>query len=237
MNHYTQNQIETALKSLPNWVLAENAIAKSFIFKDFSEAFAFMTRIALAAEQMNHHPEWTNVYNKVHIRLTDHEAGGVSEKDILLAQKIESILPKIENPLSYTSNLFNMTTQLTALTEGLFFMSESDYPIEVVSTDNIQATTAEEVLSQLVGNEKLTTSVVDFLEIDALFKNATTVQDWMGEEEKARVAKFQNLVNFVKENSAGVKACKIGEVEREVYVVGHTADNQWFVLKTMSIET
>jgi len=94
MSQYTKQQIEAALQTLPNWILEEDSISKSFIFKDFSEAFAFMTRVALAAEQMNHHPEWVNIYHKVHINLTDHEAGGVSEKDILLAHKIESFLPK-----------------------------------------------------------------------------------------------------------------------------------------------
>lgn len=130
-----------------------------------------------------------------------------------------------------------MIAQLTTLTEGLFFMSESDYPIEVISTDGIQAQTADELLFQLVGNEKFITSLVDFLEIDMLFRNSLKVEDWMEEEEKATAQKFQNLVNFLKENCTEIKVCKIGEVEREVYIIGHTADNQWIALKTISIET
>jgi len=130
-----------------------------------------------------------------------------------------------------------MIAQLTNLTEGLYFMSESDYPIEVVSTDNFQARTADELLSQIVGNEKLTSSIIDFLDIDVLFRNSTKIEDWMGEDEKATADKFHRLANFVKENCSDVKVCKIGEVEKEVYIIGHTIDNQWIVLKTMSIET
>lgn len=130
-----------------------------------------------------------------------------------------------------------MTAQLSTLTEGLFLMSESDYPIEVVATDNIQAETAEELLSQLVGNEKLTSSVVEFLEIEYLFRNALRVEEWMDDSEKETAQKFQNLVNFLKENTTDLKVCKIGEIEREVYIIGHTADCQWLVLKSMSIET
>ena len=61
------------------------AIRKEFLFKDFKEAFSFMTAVALKAEEMGHHPEWYNVYNQVHVELTTHDAGGVTEKDFLLA--------------------------------------------------------------------------------------------------------------------------------------------------------
>lgn len=66
-------------------------IEKSFRFKDFSQAFAFMTRVAEAAEQANHHPDWSNSYNKVTIALSTHDAGGVTQKDIDLARAIETI--------------------------------------------------------------------------------------------------------------------------------------------------
>lgn len=75
------------------WQEANNALQRSFTFKDFSEAFAFMTRVALIAESMNHHPEWTNVYNKVEIRLSTHDAGNiVTEKDRKLAAAIDKLV-------------------------------------------------------------------------------------------------------------------------------------------------
>jgi 4a-hydroxytetrahydrobiopterin dehydratase len=79
-----------ALKSLPGWraVDGRDAIAKSFQFKDFNEAFAFMTRSALLAEKLDHHPEWVNVYNKVEVTLSTHDAGGLTEKDIHMAQEM-----------------------------------------------------------------------------------------------------------------------------------------------------
>jgi 4a-hydroxytetrahydrobiopterin dehydratase len=75
------------------WNEEHGALHKAFIFKDFSEAFAFMTRVAMAAERMNHHPEWSNIYNSVDIRLSSHDAGGiVTEKDLELARVIDSIV-------------------------------------------------------------------------------------------------------------------------------------------------
>ncbi|MGC4035591.1 MAG: 4a-hydroxytetrahydrobiopterin dehydratase [Chitinophagaceae bacterium] len=76
-----------------DWKEENNKLYKKFQFKDFSEAFAFMTRIALAAEKMDHHPEWKNVYNTVEIWLSTHDAGDVvTEKDRKLAKKIDGIL-------------------------------------------------------------------------------------------------------------------------------------------------
>ena len=75
-----------------NWSLAESgrdAIKKQFVFKDFNEAFGFMTRVALKADRMDHHPEWFNVYNKVDITLSSHDVNGISDRDIKLAQFIE----------------------------------------------------------------------------------------------------------------------------------------------------
>jgi len=77
-----------ALKALSGWreVEGRDAIAKDFKFKDFNAAFAFMTKVAMKAEQMDHHPEWFNVYNKVNVTLATHTANGVTERDIALAQ-------------------------------------------------------------------------------------------------------------------------------------------------------
>ena len=82
-----------ALADLPGWSWdeARDAIARSFSFKDFSEAFAFMTRVALAAEKADHHPEWSNVWNRVDIALTTHSAGGITRKDLDLAKSIDEI--------------------------------------------------------------------------------------------------------------------------------------------------
>jgi 4a-hydroxytetrahydrobiopterin dehydratase len=75
------------------WQQADNKLYKKFQFKDFSEAFAFMTRVAIEAEKMNHHPEWKNVWNTVEVWLSTHDAGDiVTEKDQQLAKKIDSLL-------------------------------------------------------------------------------------------------------------------------------------------------
>jgi 4a-hydroxytetrahydrobiopterin dehydratase len=82
-----------ALAGLAGWTYdaARDGIAKRFTFADFGQAFAFMTRVALAAEKAGHHPEWSNVWNRVDILLSTHDAGGVTEKDIALAAKIDAI--------------------------------------------------------------------------------------------------------------------------------------------------
>ena len=76
------------LATPPNWAREEkrDAITREFVFPDFNRAFAFMTQVALAAEKADHHPEWTNVYNKVRITLTTHDAGGLTQKDLDLAR-------------------------------------------------------------------------------------------------------------------------------------------------------
>ena len=85
---------DKALGRLNGWVYDEgtDAISHEFKFKDFSEAFAFMTRVALLAQAADHHPEWSNVYNKVSVTLTTHDAGGLTEKDFELAAQIDEIL-------------------------------------------------------------------------------------------------------------------------------------------------
>lgn len=82
------------LEALHGWTPAreDKAIARSFEFKDFSEAFAFMTRVALLAEKSDHHPEWFNVYNRVEITLTTHDADGLSLRDVNMAKDIEALL-------------------------------------------------------------------------------------------------------------------------------------------------
>ncbi len=84
-------ELKSALKRLPDWKLAEKreAITRKFQFVDFDAAFAFMTRTALKAAEMDHHPEWFNVYNKVEVTLATHDAGGVTGKDIELATAMD----------------------------------------------------------------------------------------------------------------------------------------------------
>lgn len=91
-----KNAILTALKDLKGWKLSHDGLSidKSFNFVDFTEAFSFMTRVALLAEKADHHPGWFNVYDRVDIHLTTHDCEGVSENDIALALKIESIFKK-----------------------------------------------------------------------------------------------------------------------------------------------
>ena len=83
-----------ALDGLPDWDYdeARDAILRTFTFADFSEAFAFMTRVALLAEKADHHPEWSNVWNRVEIMLTTHDAGGLSGRDVEMAEAIEELL-------------------------------------------------------------------------------------------------------------------------------------------------
>jgi 4a-hydroxytetrahydrobiopterin dehydratase len=83
----------TALSKLDGWteVTGRDAISRKFSFKDFNEAFGFMARAALVAEKMDHHPEWFNVYNKVEVTLATHDAGGVTERDVALAQAMNRL--------------------------------------------------------------------------------------------------------------------------------------------------
>ncbi len=82
-----------ALAGLPHWMDVEgrDAITRTFRFKDFNAAFGFMTRCALKADQMDHHPEWFNVYNRVEVTLTSHDCNGLSERDLALARFMDTV--------------------------------------------------------------------------------------------------------------------------------------------------
>jgi len=89
----TEAERDAALAVLPEWTLRGDglAIQRALRFADFPEAFAFMTRVAIEAEKADHHPEWSNVYNRVEIVLTTHDAGGLSTRDMALARRIDVI--------------------------------------------------------------------------------------------------------------------------------------------------
>lgn len=92
MKTFTAKTISSFLDDLNGWHFKENAIEKDFKFKNFTQALGFIVQLGVSAERMNHHPELFNVYNKVNIRLSTHDAGGVTEKDIGLAKEIENLL-------------------------------------------------------------------------------------------------------------------------------------------------
>lgn len=85
------DSIQTSLKSLRGWSLNDDKLHREFRFPNFVEAFGFMTSVAIEAEKMNHHPEWFNVYNKVIVDLTTHEAGGITELDVALAKRMNEL--------------------------------------------------------------------------------------------------------------------------------------------------
>lgn len=84
--------INEQLLDLHGWHLHKDKLRRQFVFADFVEAYGFMSRVALLAEVMGHHPEWSNVYNRVEINLTTHDAGGISQRDFTLAQRINRLL-------------------------------------------------------------------------------------------------------------------------------------------------
>ena len=88
----TADEIQQRVSELPDWTLEGDKLWRRFVFADFSEAFGFMSRVALAAEAMNHHPEWSNVWNRVEIALITHDAGGLSKLDFELAGRINRLL-------------------------------------------------------------------------------------------------------------------------------------------------
>ena len=96
MQKLDEKERSAALAELKEWRLLteREAISRSFRFTDFNEAFGFMTRAALLAEKLNHHPEWSNVYNKVDVVLTTHDAGGLTRKDVEMAKAMDSYAKK-----------------------------------------------------------------------------------------------------------------------------------------------
>ncbi len=88
----SDEQIKKELTNLPGWSLVNGKLHMDFVFKDFIEAFGFMSTAALHIEKMNHHPEWFNVYNKIKVDLTTHDAGGITQNDINLARILNSLI-------------------------------------------------------------------------------------------------------------------------------------------------
>jgi len=92
------NEIAASLKSVPGWSIEDGKLYREFIFPRFIEAFGFMASVATVAEKHDHHPEWLNVYNRVQIHLTTHEAGGITACDFVLARSIDDIYEAVANP-------------------------------------------------------------------------------------------------------------------------------------------
>jgi 4a-hydroxytetrahydrobiopterin dehydratase len=92
MMKLSQTDIDQELKSLPGWSVVNEKLHKEFQFDSFNQAFGFMTRAAMEIEKMNHHPEWFNVYNKITVDLTTHDAGGITKNDINLARILNSLV-------------------------------------------------------------------------------------------------------------------------------------------------
>jgi len=90
----TPEQLASALSELPGWELRAGKLHRELVFADFVEAFAFMTRVAFVAEKMDHHPDWSNVWNRVVVELSTHDSGGVTQRDVELARAIESAAAK-----------------------------------------------------------------------------------------------------------------------------------------------
>ena len=87
----SEAEVEKALAELPGWRIEQGKLHREWRFADFNAAFGFMTRVALEAERMNHHPEWSNVWNRVVVDLTTHDAGGLTASDLKLARKMETL--------------------------------------------------------------------------------------------------------------------------------------------------
>lgn len=94
----SENEVASALVALPSWRLRDGKLHRLFVFRDFGEAFGFMTRSALLAERLDHHPEWLNVWSRVEVWLTTHDCGGLSDLDLEMARRMEGFaLPVSES--------------------------------------------------------------------------------------------------------------------------------------------
>lgn len=91
----TDAELKAALDRLPGWTMADYKLHREYKFPDFAHAFGFMATAAVLIEKMNHHPEWSNVYNRVTVDLTTHDAGGITQKDVELAGVLENIASKL----------------------------------------------------------------------------------------------------------------------------------------------
>ena len=92
MIRLSQEEIEEELQKLQGWDISDEKLHKEFSFDSFNQAFGFMTRAAMEIEKMNHHPEWFNVYNRITIELTTHDAGGITKNDVNLAKILNSLV-------------------------------------------------------------------------------------------------------------------------------------------------
>jgi len=91
LERLSEDQINASLREIDGWTIKNGKLHKDFAFDDFIEAFGFMTKASLHIEKMNHHPEWFNVYNKLSVDLTTHDAGGITQNDITLAKLLNSL--------------------------------------------------------------------------------------------------------------------------------------------------
>jgi 4a-hydroxytetrahydrobiopterin dehydratase len=96
MHKLSPQQLEAVHAGLPGWSIAAEKLHREYKFPDFVHAFGFMATAAIAIEKMNHHPEWFNVYNRVTVDLTTHDAGGITQKDVDLARLLDSIAGKLQ---------------------------------------------------------------------------------------------------------------------------------------------
>tara|TARA_B100001109_G_C18480200_1_gene297593 strand:- start:148 stop:435 length:288 start_codon:yes stop_codon:yes gene_type:complete len=87
-----KNQLDFFIKKNPSWLIEDKSIKKEFKFDNFIDAFGFMSKVALLAEKMDHHPNWQNTYNKVNIELTTHDKGGITKNDTKLAESIDKLI-------------------------------------------------------------------------------------------------------------------------------------------------
>ena len=96
MHSFSGPQLDDAVAKLPGWAVANGKLHREFRFPDFVHAFGFMATAAIAIEKMNHHPEWSNVYNRVTVDLTTHDAGGITQKDLDLAALLDELAARLQ---------------------------------------------------------------------------------------------------------------------------------------------